>query len=94
MKRCLSILLVVIVCGLANAQTLKKGKNDLEKNNLKGNVVSVTEYSCEVKEAFGEWERGARYPSGMSVFNEKGNYILYTETLKLISSGILVTQKD
>lgn len=87
MKRCLSILLVVLVCGLANAQTLKKGKNDLEKNNLKGNVVSVTEYSCAVKEAFGEWERGIRYPSQMSVFNEKGNYILYTEDPILFSNS-------
>lgn len=79
MKKWLMILLVAVICGAANAQTLKKGKNDLERNNLKGNVVSVTEYSCAVKEAFGEWEKGNRFPSRMSVFNEKGNYILDTE---------------
>ena len=79
MKRGLSILLAVIVCAAANAQTLQVGKNDLEKNNLKGDVVSVTEYSCAVKEAFGEWERGERFPSSMSVFNGEGNFLLYTE---------------
>ena len=87
MKRFFLILLAVIICGAANSQTLKKGKNDLERNNLKGNVVSVTEYSCVVNEAFGEWEKGERFPSRMSVFNEKGNYILYTEEPILISES-------
>ena len=62
MKRCLLILLAIIICGetnaetfrKTNAETFRKGKNDLEIDNLKGDVVSVTAYHCAVREALGK----------------------------------------
>lgn len=59
MKKSLMLLLIFTNCILSSCEK-KSIKNDLEKENLKGNVVSITETNYKVTEKFGEPIKGEK----------------------------------
>lgn len=73
------VLLLAFFPLIVNAQFVEKGKTDLGKMNLKGPVVQVIEETYGVKEAFGEWEKGDKCLSRLSIFDDNGFFLLDTQ---------------
>ena len=63
----------------ANVQFVNEEKNDLEKMNLKGPVIQVIEEIYGVEEAFGEWKKGEKCLSRVSIFNNRGFLLFDTK---------------
>jgi len=84
MKKALILLLLLMSCVTLSCQQ-KSNKNDLEKENLKGNVLSVRKTLYEVTEKFGEPVKGARKCIDLDIcelytkYNELGNETEFTE---------------
>lgn len=84
MKKSLILLLLIMSYVTLSCQQ-KSNKNDLEKENLKGNVLSVRKTLYEVTEKFGEPVKGARKCVDLDIcevytkYNELGNETEFTE---------------
>lgn len=84
MKKALILLLLIMSCVTLSCQQ-KSNKNDLEKENLKGNVTSVRKTRYEVTEKFGEPVKGEKKCFDLdiceiyTIYNELGNEIEFSE---------------
>lgn len=84
MKKHLTLLLILSSCIMMSCDK-KGGKNDLEKANLKGNIISVRQSSYNVTEKFGEAVKGEKACFELNVceifkkYNDLGNEMEFSE---------------
>lgn len=74
MKRTLALAIVLFVLGGSLAA---QQQTDLQKDDLHGDVKSVTETDYDAKEWFGEWVKGALKNKTFRAYDAKGNRTEY-----------------